>query len=134
MRARNKIYHIDCFRCVACSRQLVPGDEFALRDDGLFCKADNDIVERSGNNNNSPLDDDNLEDSKDNIITTLSDSKSGENSPGTRFDSVAGHQRLHGLLGPKLGADVDGIDRGLGQEHRGRLGLAFTQRGERWIG
>ena len=88
MRARNKIYHIDCFRCVACSRQLVPGDEFALRDDGLFCKADNDIVERSGNNNNSPLDDDNLEDSKDNIITTLSDSKSGENSPGTYVTSI----------------------------------------------
>ena len=47
MRARNKIYHIDCFRCVACSRQLIPGDEFALRDDGLFCKADHDVVERA---------------------------------------------------------------------------------------
>lgn len=38
MRARNKIYHTDCFCCVVCSRQLVSGDEFALRDDGLFCK------------------------------------------------------------------------------------------------
>ncbi|XP_032218609.1 insulin gene enhancer protein isl-1 isoform X3 [Nematostella vectensis] len=47
MRARNKIYHIDCFRCVACSRQLVPGDEFALREDGLFCKADHEIVEKA---------------------------------------------------------------------------------------
>ncbi|GBL95123.1 Insulin gene enhancer protein ISL-1 [Araneus ventricosus] len=49
MRARNKIYHIECFRCVTCTRQLLPGDEFALRDDGLFCKADNDctpIVEK----------------------------------------------------------------------------------------
>ncbi|XP_077867686.1 ISL LIM homeobox 1 isoform X1 [Saccoglossus kowalevskii] len=58
MRARNKIFHIDCFRCVACSRQLIPGDEFALRDDGLFCKADHDVVERAsgevnGNNNNN---------------------------------------------------------------------------------
>ncbi|XP_077989201.1 insulin gene enhancer protein ISL-1-like [Glandiceps talaboti] len=58
MRARNKIYHIDCFRCVACSRQLIPGDEFALREDGLFCKADHDVVERAsggemnGNSNN----------------------------------------------------------------------------------
>jgi hypothetical protein len=43
MRARNKIYHIDCFRCVTCCRQLVPGDEFCLRaDDGLVCKADYD--------------------------------------------------------------------------------------------
>lgn len=65
MRARNKIYHIDCFRCVACSRQLIPGDEFALREDGLFCKADHDVVERAQggqnggdlphhNNNNDP--------------------------------------------------------------------------------
>ena len=46
MRARNKIYHIDCFRCVACSRQLIPGDEFALREDGLFCKADHEVMER----------------------------------------------------------------------------------------
>ncbi|XP_054714330.1 insulin gene enhancer protein ISL-1-like isoform X2 [Uloborus diversus] len=44
MRARNKIYHIECFRCVTCTRQLLPGDEFALRDDGLFCKADNDCT------------------------------------------------------------------------------------------
>ncbi|XP_067666625.1 insulin gene enhancer protein ISL-1-like isoform X2 [Haliotis asinina] len=65
MRAKTKIFHIDCFRCVACSRQLIPGDEFALRDDGLFCKADHDVVERasgplcdpgsplSNNNNNN---------------------------------------------------------------------------------
>jgi len=43
MRTRNKIYHVTCFRCAACSRQLVSGDEFCLRpDDGLVCKADFD--------------------------------------------------------------------------------------------
>ncbi|KAM7450792.1 Insulin protein enhancer protein isl-1 [Porites harrisoni] len=47
MRAKSQIYHIDCFRCIACSRQLVPGDEFALREDGLFCKEDNEIVEKA---------------------------------------------------------------------------------------
>ncbi|XP_062926217.1 insulin gene enhancer protein isl-2a isoform X2 [Mobula hypostoma] len=47
MRARNRVYHIECFRCVACSRQLIPGDEFALRDDELFCRADHDVVERA---------------------------------------------------------------------------------------
>ncbi|XP_023217649.1 insulin gene enhancer protein ISL-1 isoform X3 [Centruroides vittatus] len=46
MRARNKIYHIDCFRCETCARPLIPGDEFALREDGLFCKADNEVVEK----------------------------------------------------------------------------------------
>ena len=47
MRAKDNAYHIECFRCVACSRQLIPGDEFALREDGLFCKADHDVVERA---------------------------------------------------------------------------------------
>ena len=43
MRAKNKIYHLDCFRCVACDKKLVPGDEFALRHDGLFCKDDHQV-------------------------------------------------------------------------------------------
>ncbi|XP_046446359.1 LIM/homeobox protein lim-7-like [Daphnia pulex] len=52
MRAKSKIYHIECFRCALCQRQLVPGDEFALRDDGnLFCKDDHD--QTNNNNNNS---------------------------------------------------------------------------------
>lgn len=42
MRAKTKVYHMECFRCNACSRQLIPGDEFALRDDTLLCKQDHD--------------------------------------------------------------------------------------------
>ncbi|XP_018012456.2 insulin gene enhancer protein ISL-1 [Hyalella azteca] len=55
MRARSKIYHLDCFRCVACGKQLLPGDEFALRDDGLYCKQDFDAIEKKANaeNNNT---------------------------------------------------------------------------------
>ncbi|XP_043965445.1 insulin gene enhancer protein isl-1 isoform X2 [Gambusia affinis] len=55
MRARSKVYHIECFRCVACSRQLIPGDEFALREDGLFCRADHDVVERANLGSGDPL-------------------------------------------------------------------------------
>ena len=43
MRAKNKIFHLDCFRCVACEKQLIPGDEFALRREGLFCKEDHQV-------------------------------------------------------------------------------------------
>ncbi|XP_076325653.1 insulin gene enhancer protein ISL-1-like isoform X2 [Tachypleus tridentatus] len=50
MRAKKKVYHVECFQCMACSRQLVPGDEFALRDDGLFCKADHEVLEKAINN------------------------------------------------------------------------------------
>ncbi|CAG0914311.1 unnamed protein product [Notodromas monacha] len=45
-RARDRVYHMDCFRCVACDKQLMPGDEFALRPDGLFCKADHEVVKQ----------------------------------------------------------------------------------------
>ena len=55
MRARSKVYHIECFRCVACSRQLIPGDEFARREDGLFCRADHDVVERASLGAGDPL-------------------------------------------------------------------------------
>lgn len=91
MRAKDNAYHIDCFRCVACSRQLIPGDEFALREDGLFCKADHDVVERASikdensdcesspstksvnsinnnNNNNSNNNNNNLDKTKNNIL------------------------------------------------------------------
>lgn len=69
MRAKTKIYHIECFRCSACSRQLIPGktnkllemskrksnafvfikgDEFALREGGaLYCKKDHDVLEET---------------------------------------------------------------------------------------
>ena len=43
MRAKNKIFHLDCFRCIACEKQLIPGDEFALRREGLFCKEDHQV-------------------------------------------------------------------------------------------
>ncbi|XP_050044745.1 insulin gene enhancer protein ISL-1 isoform X2 [Dermacentor andersoni] len=46
MRARQHVYHLNCFRCQACERQLMPGDEFALREDGLFCRADHDVLDK----------------------------------------------------------------------------------------
>lgn len=67
MRAKTKIYHVECFRCCACMRRLETGDEFALRQDGLFCRHDHDVLEGgkhctgatgipgSENNNNASL-------------------------------------------------------------------------------
>lgn len=61
MRANQRIYHVNCFRCSMCEKQLAPGDEFALRTDlepssstspssnassGLLCKLDNEIFEK----------------------------------------------------------------------------------------
>ncbi|XP_055304847.1 insulin gene enhancer protein ISL-2B isoform X2 [Sitodiplosis mosellana] len=56
MRAKTKIYHVDCFRCSACSRHLVPGDEFALREGGsLYCKNDHDNLEKSAQSRVAPI-------------------------------------------------------------------------------
>ncbi|XP_067390648.1 insulin gene enhancer protein ISL-2 isoform X1 [Emydura macquarii macquarii] len=44
MRARENVYHIECFRCSVCSRQLLPGDEFSLRDHELLCRADHSLL------------------------------------------------------------------------------------------
>ena len=56
MRAKNKLFHLKCFRCVQCDKKLVPGDEFALKGEGIFCKDDHKTTvkqEENNNNNNS---------------------------------------------------------------------------------
>ena len=71
MRARNKIFHLNCFRCVACDKQLVQGDEFALMPDGLVCKehhanSENNYGQREENNNVNQDTQDDLDDEDEN--------------------------------------------------------------------
>ena len=55
MRARSHIFHVACFACCVCARQLVAGDQFALRDDDarLLCKTDHEAAYVINNNNNN---------------------------------------------------------------------------------
>jgi len=51
MRAKSHIFHLECFHCVVCGRQLVSGDQFALRDDlTLVCQADHQAAYVNNNN------------------------------------------------------------------------------------
>uniref|UniRef100_A0A3Q4GKS2 LIM homeobox transcription factor 1, beta a n=1 Tax=Neolamprologus brichardi TaxID=32507 RepID=A0A3Q4GKS2_NEOBR len=40
MRALDSVYHLSCFRCCVCQRQLSKGDEFVLKEGQLLCKTD----------------------------------------------------------------------------------------------
>ncbi|XP_018554697.1 LIM homeobox transcription factor 1-beta [Lates calcarifer] len=40
MRALESVYHLSCFYCCVCERQLCKGDEFVLKDGQLLCKND----------------------------------------------------------------------------------------------
>lgn len=81
MRAKTKIYHIECFRCSACERQLIPGDEFALREDGLFCKEDHEVLEKAtnGENNNNNTNISNNNSLHHNEASNSDSSESGSN-------------------------------------------------------
>lgn len=40
-KANQHVYHLGCFRCKSCQKQLEPGDEFFQLNEGkLLCKAD----------------------------------------------------------------------------------------------
>ena len=41
-KARDKVYHLDCFNCTVCSKQLSTGEVLYLQpgDDALVCKDD----------------------------------------------------------------------------------------------
>ncbi|XP_078054144.1 insulin gene enhancer protein ISL-1-like [Mustelus asterias] len=47
LRAGGLIYHQQCFRCVVCNRQLLPGDECRLRFDGPYCTEDGCLLDHS---------------------------------------------------------------------------------------
>lgn len=40
MRALECVYHLNCFCCCVCDRQLRKGDEFVLKEGQLLCKVD----------------------------------------------------------------------------------------------
>lgn len=38
-KARELVFHLACFACDSCGRQLSTGEQFALMDDRVLCKA-----------------------------------------------------------------------------------------------
>lgn len=50
-KVHDHFYHVHCFKCVACQKEMVTGDEFYLlpQDGKLVCKQDYDTAKNKGN-------------------------------------------------------------------------------------
>ncbi|CAL4227814.1 unnamed protein product, partial [Meganyctiphanes norvegica] len=98
MRARTKIYHLDCFRCTTCDKQLLPGDEFALREDGLYCRHDFDHFEKKANaENNNTTNIINNNDLKTECVESKPIRKERREGKTTRGRTVLNEKQLHTL-------------------------------------
>lgn len=40
MRAKDLVYHVECFACYACGAILCKGDYYGVRDGAVFCRPD----------------------------------------------------------------------------------------------
>ena len=81
MRAKKKIFHTECFRCNACEKQLLPGEEFALKYDGsIFCRDDHKASGNHDRSSSSPIMRSPREENnnKDDDLDSRFDSKSAE--------------------------------------------------------
>ncbi|KAK3742896.1 hypothetical protein QZH41_018929, partial [Actinostola sp. cb2023] len=85
MRALGNVYHLQCFVCAMCGHVLEKGQEFALKDNQLYCKLDYaKLPKQSSNRRNRITNNQNNEDSKtirqqenvsNNTISSEKDSK-----------------------------------------------------------
>ena len=53
MRALGNVYHIQCFICTMCGHPLEKGQEFALKDNKLYCKEDYGKLSVNSSTNNT---------------------------------------------------------------------------------
>ncbi|TKR93908.1 hypothetical protein L596_008276 [Steinernema carpocapsae] len=44
MRARNLVFHVNCFTCYSCDRHLAPGEEYVVKEEELYCRLDCDAL------------------------------------------------------------------------------------------
>lgn len=54
MRALGNVYHIQCFVCTMCGHRLEKGQEFALKENKLYCREDYGKLPAKGSSSSPP--------------------------------------------------------------------------------
>ncbi|XP_050316204.1 LIM/homeobox protein Lhx5 isoform X1 [Anthonomus grandis grandis] len=91
-KARDKVFHLNCFTCLVCRKQLSTGEELYVLDDNKFiCKEDY----LSGNKVSS------IPHQQDSLLGSASEDEEDDESSTT--SSVLKHHSLHGSLPPAPG-------------------------------
>ncbi|XP_020915885.1 LIM homeobox transcription factor 1-beta isoform X3 [Exaiptasia diaphana] len=109
MRALGNVYHLQCFVCAMCGHVLEKGQEFALKDNQLYCKLDFAKLPKPSNRRNR-VNNENNESSKtirqqenvsNNSITPDKESKEGIKHENTDSDDSSMHEDDDDKKGPK---------------------------------
>ncbi|KAL9989494.1 hypothetical protein ACROYT_G004053 [Oculina patagonica] len=102
MRALGNVYHIQCFVCTMCGHRLEKGQEFALKDNKLYCKDDYGKLPSKGSSNSSPPHKPQQENVVNNSFKTEKETKTekGDNSDSDD-SSVLGDDENDDKKGPK---------------------------------
>ncbi|XP_008330415.2 LIM/homeobox protein Lhx1-like [Cynoglossus semilaevis] len=105
-RARSRVFHLSCFTCVMCHKQMSTGEELYILDEFKFvCKAD--YHHNDDNNNNNNEDDDSRNGGKDTILLSVTTSSDLSLSPESQDPQDDGKDSETGQLSDK---DVCGND------------------------
>ena len=126
MRAQKKIFHLNCFKCVACGKTLTTGEFFALKEEGLYCNEHHKLCDKleSGagdrdreggeNNNNKNILNHNRELSEDGDDKSEEGKKEQSNIEQTDTSPHLSHFHFSAICGDQSGTVFAGHTAGAG--------------------
>nr|BAG60518.1 unnamed protein product [Homo sapiens] len=78
-RARSKVFHLNCFTCMMCNKQLSTGEELYIIDENKFVCKEDYLSNSSVAKENSLHSDPSQDDAKDSESANVSDKEAGSN-------------------------------------------------------